>query len=206
MLSRFLAESRQQAHIQALATMLAWAQEGVRESDGPNRGPVVDAIHELAGGDDEDAAAWCARAVQAAWRIAGWATLQRLDPAVSRSGSVFYLLHETHKRAPELCILSHDVTFPTAEIKPGDAMIRYSVAPEFLDVPVWERKRSMTKSAHVELVVRVHPDGWLDTVGGNTDADDARDGDGVYLHRRRYSINEPRVVGFVRPRFLPLPP
>lgn len=202
------------APLLATLTMHSWAAERVRESDGKNRGPVVDAIHEIAGGDDEDAAAWCARAVQAAWRIAGWATGQALDPRISRSGSVFYMLHTTLRRLPSSALRcdhigaytpDHAVEAFTRALRPGDALIRYSMRSGFDGVAFDERKRSMTHKGHTEIVLATYADGCVDTIGGNTRGDtDSRDGDGVYVHRRLYSVRDPRVVGFVRPVFAPL--
>ena len=63
-------------------------------------------------------------------------------------------------------------------------------------------RRKMTEKGHTEIVVKVYPNGDLDTIGGNTDSDTARDGDGVYFHSRRYNIAEERVVGFVVPRWV----
>ena len=186
----------------ALRVMLTWADIKVRESDGKNRGPIVDAIHELAGGDDDDAAAWCARAVVASWTVGGWAAGKVLDPKISTSGSVFYLMHSTMNRAPEQVILADLVKDPVAEIPVGSAMIRYTVRPEHKGVKFGDLKRRMTHKGHTETVVKVYPNGNLDTVGGNTDSDDGRDGDGVYLHSRRYNIAEERVVGFVVPRWV----
>ena len=203
------------APLLATLTIQSWAAEGVRESDGKNRGPVVDAIHEIAGGDDEDAAAWCARAVQAAWRIAGWATGQALDARISRSGSVFYLLHTTHRRLPSSALRCEHIGSKTPgevveaftrDLRPGDALIRYTVRPGFEGVPFEGRERSMTHLGHTEIVCATYSDGYVDTIGGNTRGQtDSRDGDGVYLHRRMYSVRDPRVVGFVRPVFGPLP-
>lgn len=203
------------APLLACATMLSWADMGVREEKGKNRGQVVDAIHELAGaarftrgGSDSDADGepWCARAVVAAWYVAGLATRQDISRDVSLSGSVFYMLHSTYNANRKLVVLAADVTDPMRQILPGDALCRYTMRPGFEHVPFEERKRSMTTGTHVEMVTRVYEDGFVDTVGGNTDSDDARDGDGVYLHRRRYSIHQDRVVGFVRPAWVAITP
>lgn len=195
----------------ALAASIAegFALYGVRESDGQNRGPVVDAFHELSeaaggSGDKEDAAPWCARFVTACWFLAGIATLQRVDAAVSRSGSVFYMLHSTFNRAPELVLLTEDIRDVVHDVRPGDALIRYERARGAERVPFADLTRKDTHRGHTELVLRAYADGTLDTVGGNTDSGDSRDGDGVYFHSRRYSIDEERVVGFVRPRFVPM--
>ena len=198
----------------AVTIAQSFADQNVRESDGQNRGPVVDAIHELSeaaggSGDKEDAAAWCARFVNVCWYLGGLATGQRVDPAVSRSGSVFYLMHSTHKRAPELVTrvdslkAIDELGTVTKAIRPGDALIRYEMKPEHAAVDFDDRTRRQTQKGHTELVVRVYEDGTLDTIGGNTDHDTAREGNGVFFHSKRYSIHEDRVVGFVRPRFLP---
>ncbi len=215
MIAKLIRSMRAGAPLLALLVMRSWAAMKVRESDGQNRGPVVDAIHELSeaaggNGDKEDAAPWCARAVNVAWYLAGLCTFQRVDPVVSRSGSVFYLLHSTFRRAPELVIFVNTkeaiegLGDLTKVIKPGDAMIRYTVKDRYRDVPFDELERKMTESGHVEIVQKVHKDGTLDTVGGNTDHDTAREGNGVFVHRGRYSVHEDRVVAFVRPRYLPL--
>ena len=63
----------------------------------------------------------------------------------------------------------------------------------------------MTHLGHTEIVLATYADGYVDTIGGNTRGDtDSRDCDGVYVHRRMYSVRDPRVVGFVRPVFGPL--
>lgn len=215
MISRLIKSFRASAALGAVLVMRSWAAMKVRESDGQNRGPVVDAIHELSeaaggSGDKEDAAPWCARAVNVSWYLAGLCTFQEVDPKISRSGSVFYLMHSTYKRAPELVTLVNSkeaieaLGDPTKAIKPGDAMIRYSIRDGHEGVPFDELKRKMTELGHVEIVQKVYADGTLDTVGGNTDHDTAREGNGVFVHRKRYSIHEERVVGFVRPRFIPL--
>ena len=186
----------------AVRTMYAWDAMEVRESDGQNRGPIVDMIHALAGADPRDAAPWCARCVHAAWRVGGWASGKVIDPRISTSGSVFYLLHTTINRAPEQTILTADITDPVAQVPVGAAMIRYSIKREHRDVKIADLKRKMTEKGHTEIVVKVYPNGDLDTIGGNTDSDTARDGDGVYFHARRYNISETRVVGFVVPRWV----
>lgn len=210
-LFRMLAEL---APLCAVRVMQAWAAEGVREDEGSNRGSVVDAIHEVGYGDDDDAAPWCARAVQAAWRIAGWSTLQRLDSRISRSGSVFYMLHSTHDRLPRAVLLCEHIDEKTPDgtlqlfmqqLQPGDALIRYSMLPEHEGTPFDKRTRAMMHKGHTEIVSRVYDDGRVDTVGGNTASQtDARDGNGVFAHSRLYSVRESRVVGFVRPIFVPL--
>lgn len=200
--------------IVAVTIAQSFADQGVRESDGQNRGPVVDAIHELSeaaggSGDKEDAAAWCARFVNVCWYLGGLATGQKVDPDVSRSGSVFYLMHSTHNRAPELVTrVDSDEAIAalgdvTKAIRPGDALIRYEMRPEHAGVSFKDRKRRQTHKGHTEIVVRVYDNGDLDTIGGNTDHDTAREGNGVFFHSKRYSIHEDRVVGFVRPRFVP---
>lgn len=196
-LAELVAQARGNAPLLSVLVMRSWAGLKVRESDGKNRGPVVDAIHELAGGDDADAAAWCARAVVAAWTVAGWATQQDIDPRISRSGSVFHLMHQTARKAPGQVILAADVTDPVGQIRPGDAMIRYEVID-----PTKPLTRDNTESGHTEIVQRVYPDGRLDTVGGNTGSQFERDGDGVYIHKGLYRVGEKRVVGFVRPLFV----
>lgn len=214
MLAKLISQARALAPLISVLVLRSWAAMKVRETR-QNRGPVVDAIHELAeaaggSGDKEDAAPWCARAVVVAWYIAGLATFQRVDPVVSRSGSVFYLLHSTFRKAPELVVMVNTPAAieklgdPVKAILPGDAMIRYDRVRGNEGVSFEELTRSMTTNAHTELVQRVYPDGTIDTVGGNTDSDTGRDGNGVFVHRKRYSIHEARVVAFVRPRFIPL--
>jgi hypothetical protein len=57
------------------------------------------------------------------------------------------------------------------------------------------------KNGHTEIVSHVHPDGFVDTIGGNTTSGDSRSGNGVFHKVRSYSMAEPRVVGFIRPAF-----
>lgn len=209
MLENIIKNIHASAPVNAMMAMRSWAFEGVREDEGSNRGSTVDAIVETGYGEAESGDPWCARAVQAAWRIGGWVTGQQMHSGISKSGSVFYMLHSTYKAIPvQVLLCNYDMTAQqverfAAKLLPGDAMIRYTIKPEFVDVPFDDLKRSMTHKGHVEILQGARPDGTLDTVGGNTDSDTSRDGDGVYCHEGRYNIKEQRVVGFVRPLYIP---
>lgn len=186
----------------ALNVMKSWVKLKVREEDGKNRGSIVDAIHELADGDDEDAAAWCMRAIMAACVTAGWASGTKLDPRISTSGSVHKQWLRTFKAFPEICVWAKDVTDPVAQIRPGMVMIRY----ELVDVAKGHVEGN-AKLGHTEMVSAVYSDGSFDTIGGNTGSGsnaDAREGDGVYEKSKHYSLKDKRVVGFWMPRFVPI--
>jgi len=214
-ISSIIDNFRASANVHALMVMQSWVDIKVREDEGSNRGSVVDAIHEIGYGDDEDAAPWCARAIQAAWRTAGWATRQHVDPRISKSGSVFYLLHTTWGRLPSAVLRCDHIGPDTpddvvdafcARLTAGDALIRYSVRPEHADVAFDDLTRKMTHKGHAEMVERSYTDGSgdVDTIAGNTIHRQEREGNGVFRHERLYSVRDANVVGFVRPVFHPL--
>lgn len=199
------------ARTAAVNVMRSWAAANVREEAGQNRGQVVDAIHELAGaarftrgGSDSDADGepWCARAVVAAWYVAGLSVFRDIDRDVSLSGSVFYMAHSTFNADRSLVLLASDVTDPAEQIMPGDALIRYTMKAGHESVPFAKRKRSMTTGTHVELVKLAHADGRIETIGGNTNGADAREGNGVFEHPDTYRLDQDRVQAFVRPRWV----
>lgn len=73
-------------------------------------------------------------------------------------------------------------------------------APKLGSLCVWQH--GQTASGHVGIVVGVNTDGSIMTVEGNTSSADAgnqREGDGVWLKRRRLdSVGSLRLKGFLR--------
>lgn len=182
-----------------LNTLKSWVRDGVREERGKNRGWVVDAIHNLCKDDPANASAWCMQAVIASCIIAGWATGTKLDPRISQSGSVHRQWLRTYAEAPELCVWAKNVSDPETQLKPGMVMIRY----ELVD-PSKGHVEGNAKNGHTEVISRVYPDGAFDTIGGNTNISNSREGDGVYEKIRSYSLADTRVIGFWTPKFVPL--
>jgi hypothetical protein len=80
------------------------------------------------------------------------------------------------------------------KLQPGDIYCRARDAADAVKVHAGRRVLG-----HAELVVRDTGDGWLHTAGGNTDGSDDRDGDGVYDKPRGIRLDDPRLIGFVRP-------
>jgi len=180
-----------------LQTMRSWAALDVREDKGKNRGWIVDAIHNICKDDPANQSAWCMQAVIAACAIAGWVSGTMLDPRISTSGSVHKQWLRTVERAPELCVWASNVTNPMEQLRPGMVMIRYELINTALG-----HIEGNAKNGHTEIISRVYPDGAFDTIGGNTNGADAREGDGVYEKVKHYSLNDKRVVGFWLPRFV----
>lgn len=188
---------------EACRVFVGWAMDRVREAR-QNRGALVDEIIRDGGGRPADAPPWCVYAVQAAWSIGA----RRLGLEVDRSrirstGSTWRLSHLSHPdqvRWREDWRSTSDIA---SWLRPGDCLIRYSLRRHVGER--WERsqiERSDTYSGHVELVLHCDTDGWLVTVGGNTDDQRSREGNGVHLHWGRYTLDDDDVQGFVRPRFL----
>lgn len=176
-----------------VALWQGWARVAVRESHGRNRGPWVDAIHHLAGRQCIDAHEWCAQAVVASWEIVAMITGKIVDRRICRSGSVSRMWTETRRKAPELAIATHG-RIPLRAVEPGDLLIR-------LTAKDWPDGTETYSDGHVEVILGTRPDGRLVTVAGNTDADDARTGGGVYVHDGRYSWDDPRIMGFIALRW-----
>lgn len=182
----------------AVLTMKSWAALPVRESS-PNRGRWVDAIVEMGGGDDEDAPAWCAYAVWAAWHSACHAIgLKLVQPT---SGGV---IRSWHKAPEHTRILHSDVVSGKEVLQPGDIMIRTREAKHVERV-----LNGSTVPGHTELFVRFDPDSgltntladWIHTAGGNTNEAGSADGQGVYDKVEGIRIDDPRLVGWIRPDF-----
>jgi hypothetical protein len=153
----------------------------VRER-GINRGRWVDAIVQIGGGDDEQAGAWCSYFGWACWHIAALVLGCRV---VSRtSGGVVRSWH-----------YATEAERVQGTPQPGDLMCIVRDARHLDTV-----RAGGTVPGHLELVRRVHADGTLDTIGGNTTSADSAEGDGVYLHRGTYTLTDPRLIGFIRPR------
>jgi hypothetical protein len=173
----------------AVVTMRTWAAMGVRETR-PNRGRWVDPIISLAGGDPGDAPAWCAYAVWAAWHHAAMALGLRLVSTTSGSVAQSWLA----QAGTPAQIHVDAVRSGAIKLQPGDIYCRARDAADVAKVHGGRRVLG-----HAELVVRDCGDGWLHTAGGNTDGSDNRDGDGVYDKPRGIRLDDPRLIGFVRP-------
>jgi hypothetical protein len=165
-----------------LAVLVArsFALMRVRER-GSNRGRWVDAIVQIGGGDDEAAGAWCAYFGWACWHIAALALGYRV--ASHTSGGVV----RSWLRATE-----DERIYQTPQ--PGDLMCIVRRAEHLSAV-----RAGNTVPGHMEIVRRVYGDGSLDTIGGNTTGGDSAEGDGVYMHQGVYRLDDPRLIGFIRP-------
>lgn len=189
---------RRNAPLLVAVVMRALAAMKVRETGGKNRGPMVDAIH-LLGYGEPDGQPYCARSVHAALVIVGLVTFSRPDPRIAKTGSVHKLWLRTLRDAPELCTWAKNVSDPLKQIRPGDIMIRYELASESRG-----HVEGNAVNGHTEVVTRVYEDGSFDTTGGNTGSQFERDGEGFFDHVKLYSLRDKRVVGFIRPAFVPL--
>lgn len=165
----------------AVLVARSFAMMEVREH-GHNRGRWVSAIIRLGGGDDDDAPAWCAYFGWACWHIAalalGCRVVSYTSGGVARSW-----------------IRAHEGDRVTGTPQPGDLMCIVRDARHVATVHA-----GGTMPGHMEIVRRVNGDGTIDTIGGNTTGGDSAEGDGVYEHRGVYRLDDPRLIGFIRPR------
>lgn len=184
-----LATSRANPGVHAALTMRTWAAMRVRETRA-NRGRWVDPIISLAGGDPGDAPAWCAYAAWSAWHVAAMALGMRVTSRTSGSVAQSWLLQAGTPGQIHI----DDVRSGKVKLQPGDIYIRTRSAADTATVHAGRRALG-----HAEIVIRDCGDGWLHTAGGNTDSGDSRDGDGVHDKPRGIRLDDPRLVGFVRP-------
>lgn len=184
----------------AARTMLSWCDLRVREDAGQNRGRVVDAI-QLIGGTTRLGEAWCLRAAYAAWHAAGWALGQRpnvVDGEVEDTGGTakaWIRTHDDHKIPVDAAIDGR------RSLLPGDIMIRVRDPDDREAV-----RGGHYRPGHAEIVTRQHTDGWLDTAGGNTSSRGSAEGQGCFRHPRGIHIEDPRILGFLRPEMEALQP
>lgn len=177
-------------------TAMTFHDMKVRETAN-NRGMWVDAIVEMAGNDKEDAYAWCAMFVESCWRMAGASAMSVIDTTrVDWGGSVHRNWVNTFKLNPSACIWRAAALDGNAKVLPGDALIRFELINPSKGYVIGN-----AKNGHTEIVVQVHGDGRIDTVGGNTTSGDSRDGNGVFFKRGEYTLHQDRVVGFIRPQW-----
>jgi len=180
MISQALHTLQRAPGVVAVLVARSFALMQVRER-GSNRGRWVDAIVEIGGGDDEAAGAWCAYFGWACWHIAALALGCRVTSRTS--GGVVRSWH----RATEA-----ERIYQTP--RPGDLMCIVRNPAHLSAV-----RQGQTVPGHMEIVRRVYGDGSLDTIGGNTTGGDSAEGDGVYIHRKVYTLSDPRLIGFIRP-------
>lgn len=170
-----------------------WARSlaamGVREDGGHNRGRWVDAIVAIAGYDPDDAHSWCAMFACAAMLSGGLASGMR--PRMHITGGVARLWQRSAREGALLIPIA--AVREGAELRPGDIMIRGRD-----EAGARRMERGESAYGHTEIVVR-HGHRWLHTVGGNTTSGDSAEGDGVYDKPRGCDLQDPRLVGFVRP-------
>jgi hypothetical protein len=181
MIARALLALFRQPGILAVRAALTFASMNVREETGANRGRWVDAIVELGGGDDEAAPAWCMLFCWACWHIAALAL--GLEVTSRTSGSVVSSWHR-----------ATDAERVTGNPRAGDLLLRVRDAEDLATV-----RAGGWCPGHAEIVVRCDDAGKLVTVGGNTFDEDGAEGDGVYIHRSTYTMNDDRIIGFIRP-------
>jgi len=146
-----------------------------------NRGRWINAMAEINGHDDEAAGAWCAHFAWFCWQVAALVVGCRV---VSRtSGSVVSSWHK-----------ATDAERVEGTPRPGDIALRVRDVSDLAGVLAggWAY-------GHAMIVVRVHADGAIDIVHGNTDGSGGAEGDGVYYERRAYRMDDPRLIGFIRP-------
>lgn len=180
MIARALRTLQRNTGVLVVLVARSFALMDVREH-GHNRGRWVSAIIRLGGGDDDDQPAWCAYFGWACWHIAAIATGQRVVTATSGGVARSWLKATEDER-----ILQTP--------RPGDLMCIVRDPAHLSAVRAWH-----TVPGHMEIVRRVYGDGTLDTIGGNTTGGDSAEGDGVYEHRGTYRLDDPRLIGFIRP-------
>lgn len=76
---------------------------------------------------------------------------------------------------------------PACEPMPGALVLRFA-------------EGSRSDRSHVEIVTHV-ADGWISSVGGNTNSALSRDGSGVHIHPRFIRVDDPRYAGCVLPGY-----
>jgi hypothetical protein len=173
--------------IVAIMSARSMAKMGVREDSGSNRGRWVDAIIEMAGGDDSDAPAWCAYFCWAMWYQACIALGLELD--CKTSGGVLRSWHDN----PNHQIRVEDVRSGRMTLEEGDIMIRVRD-----DAHTRAAKDGGIFYGHAELVVAQKGE-WIHTIGGNTNNGDSAEGDGVFEKPQGIRLSDKRLVGFLRP-------
>lgn len=180
---------RQHPYLLAYATMDSWARRGVKESS-HNAGRDVSAIIQSGGGDPDERPAWCAYAACDAW-IRG-CDAAGVRPDFVTSGGCARLWH----RNPTLQITIDQVRSGQVVLRPGDIYIRGRDAAAGARI-----RNGGTDLGHCGLTRVLRKDLWISTAEGNTDSEDSREGDGVYRKIKGVSLDDPRLVGFIRPKW-----
>lgn len=190
MLSQMMKQMRANPNIIMAQIARSYAAMEVRES-GRNRGRWVDAITHMGGGDCRDAGAWCAYFAWACAHQAGLATGHKL---VSKtSGGVV----RSWLKNPDAQITPADIKSGRETLQPGDIMVRVR-RPEDLE----KVYQGSTALGHAEVVIRAtDAQGFIHTVGGNTNGEDSAEGDGVYEKIHGIHIDDARLIGFIRPQW-----
>lgn len=174
----------------ALNILSSWALNRERESNGANRSPLIDSLALLSGASHPDGASYCARAVCVSMRLAGDAT--RSKPLIETSGSCARLWLKN----PSLQIQVSEIRNGTMNIEPGDIFIRTRESRDLAKL-----QEGKVVLGHTGLVKSYNPTTrLLVTVEANTNGDDdSADGGGFY--EKTLSIDDPRLIGFLRVKF-----
>lgn len=180
-----LSHLREYPELFAVMTARSFAKMDVRET-GHNRGRWVDAIIEMGGGDDDDAPAWCSYFVWACWHNACLALGLKLDSRTS--GGVTRSWHKNPAGQ-----------YKIEDAKIGDLMIRVRDPNH-----VGRVLNGNNVPGHTEIIVKIRPDGWIHTIGGNTISEDSAEGNGVFEKERGIHKDDPRIIGALRPSYTKL--
>jgi hypothetical protein len=178
---RALSRLRQHPELTAVMAARSFAKMNVVEQS-HNRGRWVDAIIEMGGGDDDDAPAWCAYFAWGCWHM-GCLTLG-LELDSRTSGGVIRSWHK-----------NPDAQYNIRDAKMGDLMIRVRDEDDVEKV-----LEGGTVPGHTELIVDISADGWVHTIGGNTISEDSAEGNGVFEKKRGIHVDDPRIIGALRPK------
>ncbi len=188
MIAKMMIDMRSHPNIIMCQIARSYAKMEVRERKS-NRGRWVDAIVAMGGGDATDAGAWC---VYFAWACAHQSALStgmRLDNETS--GGVVRSWHKNDENRITIAAVRAGFASP----RPGDIMVRVRSAPDLSGV-----LQGGSAYGHAEVVLAA-PDseGWIHTVGGNTNGEDSAEGDGVYEKIKGINLDDDRLIGFIRP-------
>lgn len=194
-LPQSLGALRARPGIVAALVMRTWAGMKVRERPS-NRGRWVDAIVSIGGGTPSNASAWCMYAAWAAWHSACFSLGMQLTSRTS--GGVLSSWHHAKGTVSQISIDA--VRSGEMTIQAGDIFIRTRDADQ-----VARAIAGSKPVGHAEIVLSPQrKDGWIHTAGGNTNMAGSREGDGVYEKHEGIHLDDPRLVGFLRPVVRPL--
>lgn len=168
-----------------VATCEHEAAQKVREVGGMNKGQRVEEYQRSVGLRPGDP--WCAAFV--AWCVMKSRGLDK--PPKWCSGSAITTWHKGSKRAGDAFAVPTDADLPS-KVKPGWVWVRAKDPKGAADA-----SKGLWVQGHCGIVVAVDAVGWH-TIEGNTNAQGARDGDGVYrkLHRWSEAAQIARTVGW----------